>query len=115
MRANPAATVHIFSIFTSFIGPLVYLRSYGKHDEFFVRNAKRAFDFQLTMALPGLAILIVKWFSPPLWLFGGLVAVFLPSVLLAVTLPWFAARRASRGKMFAYPAIRILGQRRGEE
>lgn len=99
---NMATVIHVLSLFSSFLGPLIIWLIKKDESAFIDHHGKEALNFQLTMAIAWictfLAIIVV-------------IGIFIAPILFIISLlfPILAAVGANNGQFYRYPlAIRFL-------
>lgn len=98
------ALVHLSTLLTSFVGPLLVYLLRESPDDFVAHAAREAINFQLTLALLWILTLIALFF-----VIGFALLPFL--ILFSIGMPVWAAALTSRGQRYRYPlCIRWVGR-----
>ncbi len=91
-----------FAVFLCFIPPLIVMLT--AKSEFTGEHAREALNFQLSVIIPGVVILVLSMASPPL---GALLRLLLLVGCLIIQI--MAAVKASQGAQYRYPiGIRFI-------
>ena len=98
------AVVHLSTLLTSFVGPLLVYLLRESRDDFVAHAAREALNFQLTLALLWILTLIALFF-----VIGFAVLPFL--ILFSIGMPVWAAALTSQGQRYRYAlCIRWVGR-----
>lgn len=90
---------HVITFISTFIGPLIIYLVKKDESDFVASHAKESLNFQITMALASIVLIITLIGIFLLWIVGIIVLVF---VIIATI-------RASEGKLYRYPlTIRFI-------
>jgi len=99
---NMAILVHIFGLFTSFLGPLVVYLVKRDDSPFIAHHSVEALNFQISLMIFYLGSFVLMFV-----LIGFLT--FLATLVISVVFPIVGAVAASRGDSFRYPiSIRFV-------
>lgn len=92
-----AILVHLGGLFFSWLGPLViYLLKKGSGEEFTVKNAREALNFQLTLLVVYFVCFVLSFILIGLFFFW---IVMMSNLILSI----MAAVKASNGVAYRYP------------
>ena len=94
-----AVAAHLISLFTGWIGSLVFVTSTRNSSPFVRQHTRQAMNMQLNVLVFGLIVLVLSKVAAPLSLLGLFVIIGFP--VLAI----MAAVRASRADWSPYPRL----------
>lgn len=90
---------HLITIFSSFLGPLIIYLVKKDESEFVAEHAKESLNFQITVAIICIALIITVIGILFVWIVG----------IISVVFAIIAAVKANEGKPYKYPfCIRLI-------